>query len=248
MGGGKNKAKASPYEDSLAAIASELYKETTPMRKDLLGEMGKVAGGDYDPTQSPFYAPLFAQGKQGVEDQYGVAKENILANMPRGGAQVKGLIDLEQGRAEQASSLPAMISQDIMTDMLNKSYGTAFAAPQQSMSGLGTVASTFGQKQSQAMAANAQERAAKYQAIGQAGGAAAGAMMCWVAEVLYGQHDMRTRLARKWCAAHDNFFTRRYARNGRKWADFLERHAWLKPFVRPVWDYMWRTQMNQEAA
>lgn len=244
--GGKNKAKASPYEDSLAAIAKELYAETTPMRKDLLGEMGKVAGGDYDPTQSSLYAPMFAQGKQSVEDQYGIAKENILANIPRGGAQVQGLTDLEMGRAEQASSLPAMISQDIMTDMLNKTYGTAFAAPQQSMSGLGTVASTFGQRQSQAMASNAQEKAAKFQGAGQVAGAAIKA--CWVAEILYGKHDMRTRLARKWCAAHDNFFTRRYSRNGRKWADFLERHAWLKPFVRPVWDYMWRSQMNQGAA
>lgn len=249
-GGGGGNAAPSPYENALSNIALDQYNRTIPMRSNLIKELTNVSKGNYDPTASPVFAPIFAQGKQGIEGQYGVAKENILANLPRGGAQVQALTNLEMGRAEQAGSLPALISQDIMTDMLNKTYGAAFNTPQQSMSGLGTAASSFGQRQSQAMAANAQEQAAKYQGAGQMAAMAmkAAAAGCWVAEVLYGKYDMRTRLARKWCAAHDNFFTRRYRRNGRKWADFLERHAWLKPFVQPIWDYMWRSQMKQGMA
>lgn len=168
MGGGKGSSSvsASPYEESLAKMAEELYSQTSGMRGNLIGELEQVSSGQYDPTKSAMFSPMFAQAKQGVESQYGLAKENILANTARGGAQTGSLANLEMSRAGQASELPAMISQNILSDMMGKTYGVAFGTPQQSMSGLGTVASTFGQKQSQAMASDSAENAAKYQAIG----------------------------------------------------------------------------------
>ena len=170
MGGGKNKAQSSPYEDSLAKMAEELYSQTSGMRGNLIGELEQVSSGQYDPTKSAMFSPMFAQAKQGVESQYGLAKENILANTARGGAQTGSLANLEMSRAGQASELPSTISMNVLNDMLGKTYGAAFGTPQQSMAGLGTAASTFGQKQSQAMAANSAENAAKYQAIGKAAG------------------------------------------------------------------------------
>lgn len=171
---GSNSVRPSPYEGTLANIAQEMYKKTDPMRTNLIGEMTKASEGNYDPTSSPLYAPMFAQGKQGIESQYGLAKENILSNVPRGGAQAKALTDLEMGRAEQASSLPALISQDVMTDMLNKSYGTAFAAPQQSMSGLSSASASYGNRAAAAQQSASAQQGALFQALGFMGGMALG--------------------------------------------------------------------------
>lgn len=174
MGKKGNSVNPSPYEGALAKIAQDMFKQTGPMRSNLLNEMTAVSSGDYDPTKSPVYAPLFSQGKQGVESQYGIAKENILSNVPRGGAQVKALTDLEMGRAEQASSLPMLVSQDIMSDMLNKTYGTAFAAPQQSMSGLSSAAASYGNRAAAAQQAASAQQGALFQALGFMGGMALG--------------------------------------------------------------------------
>ncbi len=174
MGKKGSSVKPSPYEDQLSNIAKDMLTQTAPMRGNLINEMTAVSAGDYDPAKSPMFAPMFAQGKQGVESQYGLAKENILSNVPRGGAQVTALADLEQGRAEQASSLPSMISQDIMTDMLNKTYGTAFAAPQQSMSGLSSASASYGSRAAAAQQASSAQQGALFQALGFMGGMALG--------------------------------------------------------------------------
>lgn len=80
--------------------------------------------------------------------------------------------------------------------------------------------------------------------LGGAGTLVAAGGGCWVAEVLYGKTSPYTALARQWVATHDTLFTRAYQKYGKQWAAFLERHTWLKPIVKPIWDNMWQKQVQ----
>lgn len=62
--------------------------------------------------------------------------------------------------------------------------------------------------------------------------------MCWVAEELYGKTDIKTYMARFYANTTDNWFTRLYSEFGKGWAKFLRDNPFLKPLVRPIWDYM----------
>lgn len=136
-----------PYADKMAQVAQQIYGETADVRGGFLEQYEGLLSGEFDPQTSPMFAPAFAMGKEGIEGQYGVAKENILANMPRGGAQLGQLGGLEMARAGQSASLPAMISQNIMGDMMGQAYGAAFGAPGQAMQGFGQAANIYGQQQ-----------------------------------------------------------------------------------------------------
>lgn len=89
--------------------------------------------------------------------------------------------------------------------------------------------------------AQMQAQGQAYQGLGQAAGTAAGlAMLCWVAEELYGVHHPKTHLARLWANSADTRFTRLYRKHGRAWAAWLKAHPWGKPLVRWIWDDMAR--------
>lgn len=98
-----------------------------------------------DPRALPMYSSLFAQGKEGIEDQFGTARESVLAG-PRGGRQLDALSRLESERAGAAGSLPAMISSNLVGDIMNKAYGTAFGASPTALPqpGLGPIDNFFG--------------------------------------------------------------------------------------------------------
>ena len=69
---------------------------------------------------------------------------------------------------------------------------------------------------------------------------------CWVAEELYGVVDIRTAYARLYCTIHDNFFIRLYKRYGIQWASFVRNNSWIKPIIKPIWDFMWRKGLKLE--
>lgn len=115
------------------------------------GSSGQMA---YDVTRNP----VWRAGRNTIEDQYGVARENVLANIPKGGALTDALTNTEIGRADMLTNLTGNVSQD----EYNKLYGMATGAPQTSIGGLSSLAG------SQAMA-NAQTQAGKYGATGDFG-------------------------------------------------------------------------------
>ncbi|MBM08005.1 MAG: hypothetical protein CMF69_00275 [Magnetovibrio sp.] len=71
-------------------------------------------------------------------------------------------------------------------------------------------------------------------------------MACWGAEELYGVLDIRTAYARLYCTIHDNFFIRLYKRYGIQWASFVKKNSWVKPIVKPIWDFMWKKGLQLE--
>jgi len=236
----KTKLAATNYEDLLTEISKMLFESTAPMRDSLIGDLTSVAEGTFDPKTSASYNPLFAEAKGGIEDQYGVAKENIISSLPRGGGMERALTEVETGRAETSAELPAQLSKNIMDDMMSKAYGVAFGTPQTSLQGIGAASNTFGTRQAAEMAAESQEQAAKFGGLGQMAGMAATAAMskCWVASVIYGPKSSRTMRARFYCLTHDNWFLKLYGKYGKRWAKYLENHRWLTPIVKPMWAYM----------
>ena len=152
MGDMTPEAKPSPYESALAKMGLQIFREGTPLRVGLTEDLMGFQSGQVSPTESPMFAPAFAAMKGGVEDQYGVAKENILRSMPEGGALSGSMADLEMARAGDIGRGTAGVTTGIVQDMLNKAFGVATGNTNQSMGGLGTVAQTFGQRQAQQMA------------------------------------------------------------------------------------------------
>ena len=176
MGGGKKpKAPApSPYEAAAAQMAQKTFDQTDPLRQSILGQMGDFMGGGFDPMKSNMYAPLYAAARSGPEAQYNVARDNVLAGTPRGGGQVDALANVESARAAQVGEIPSMLSNQIMQDLLSKSYGVAFNAPQQSMAGMSSVAGTYGNRAAMSQASAANQMSSLYSGLGMMGGMALG--------------------------------------------------------------------------
>lgn len=126
------------------------------------GMFGDVIAGRFDPKSSPLWASTFNTGKEALESQYGLAKDAVLANLPRGGGQVRGITDVETARAGEAARLPMELSANITGDLMNKAYGAAFGAPGEAMSGLGSAAGL----RSQSDAIRAQQQAAQSKGMG----------------------------------------------------------------------------------
>lgn len=168
-GGGKNKPAdpgSSPYEGELMRQSMQTFGMTAPLREQLVGSMGDFLGGGFDPKSFPAYQGLYNAARTGPEAQYKVAKENVLGGTARGGGQTQALANLEQGRAAQVGNLDAMISQDLITDLMGKSYGAAFGAPQQSLGGLGSASSSYAARQAAMAQSSGQQKGGFYGMMG----------------------------------------------------------------------------------
>jgi len=148
-----------PESSKMAAwIAKDMYEKTGGIRNQTFADLGNQ---NWDVGQSP----MWAGGKNVIESQYDTAKENMMSNIPAGGALYEGLGNVERARAGGFTDL---VSQ-IMTDRENKQYGIATGVPQQTVSGLLGSAN----QQANAMSLNAQSDASKNQLMGDAAKAAA---------------------------------------------------------------------------
>jgi hypothetical protein len=162
MGGGKGKSSSpvtigapqigtNPYEEQLAAYASGMWNQTQAPRtyigKDWETFFNPAEGRKYDPSQLPAFSPLYNLSRTGLEDQYGVAKENILSTLPRGGAMGRSLANLETGRAKDIGSLQSSISAPIISDLYNKAYNAGFVTgPNQAIGGMGAADQSWNQR------------------------------------------------------------------------------------------------------
>ena len=72
---------------------------------------------------------------------------------------------------------------------------------------------------------------------------AASILACHVAEELYGKNDRRTALTRLYVLTHQNLFLRFYRGFSDVFAHWLRQMPWLKRWVQPVWDRMWKQML-----
>ena len=138
MGGGKSILPRAADTGQDAAntaswIAKQLYTETDPLRDSFMSEFAGLEEG-----KMPFgsnWNSMFSAARGPVEDQYGRARENIIATNPTGGRMFENLADVE---TQKAGTLGGMSAQ-YLSDFLNKAYGAAWQTPQTSLAGLGSV-------------------------------------------------------------------------------------------------------------
>ena len=143
---------ANQFENKLFDESGNLLTSTAPIRDPLVDLLTNVATGTFDATTSPIYKNIFAQSKKGIEDQYGLARENLLSSLPAGGALQYGLSELEGARAQQASALPANISAGIFQDLMSEAFGFSKDAVAQAFAGYGAAGETYADRQGQSIA------------------------------------------------------------------------------------------------
>lgn len=158
MGGGKSTYSRAADTGQDAAntasmIAKELYTSTGPLRASFMDEFKGLSEGEM-PFGSNAWNSMFSAARGPIEDQYGRARENILATNPTGGGMFENLANIE---TEKAGTLGG-ISAQYLSDFLNKAYGAAWQTPQTSMAGLGSVMN-FGTGAMQAAEQGSQARA-----------------------------------------------------------------------------------------
>ena len=67
--------ESSRYADKLAKMGMQYWNQTQPLRNSVIGRSTDFMQGDMDVTQSP----VFAAGQNQLEDQYGVAQQQMLS-------------------------------------------------------------------------------------------------------------------------------------------------------------------------
>lgn len=132
-----------------AQIAKQLFDEASPLRGANLAQLGEFAQTGVLPVAlRAGLDPLYATGREGLEKQYGVARQNILSSIPmRGGQLNKQLADLEQARAGSVGTLRSNIlgqyelplRQQLFTTGVNAGLGQST----QGLTGLGASATNF---------------------------------------------------------------------------------------------------------
>lgn len=140
-GGGDSSDAAGQAAQTLADISKGLYEEGTKVRGMTQDMTGKILSGEYSPRVLPAYAPLYAEGKKGLESQYGAAQDKILSNLPAGGALYSALADLETKRASSVGSLGSQVTSGLVSDIINRGTGAAYNSLNSTLSGLGSSGS-----------------------------------------------------------------------------------------------------------
>jgi hypothetical protein len=151
MGSKGKSTDSSQYESMIGDIAKDYWGSTKPLRENMLSQYADIQSGKWSPEQDRQYAPMYALARSGIENQYNVAKENVMSNTPRGGAMTAALSGLEGQRATDAGNIPAQIGQQLMQAKENQIYGTGWGAPGQAMAGLSAPAQSYGNRQGIAM-------------------------------------------------------------------------------------------------
>ncbi len=118
-------------------IASQLFTESTGLRRAGIDEIGRslVAGipptlldqtlVDARSTIAELPTGIYARGREELEDQYNVARENVLSRIPtRGGELNERLTDLESARAGAVGRLETDISAQEQQQRLGFLTGT----------------------------------------------------------------------------------------------------------------------------
>lgn len=146
--------QANTAADTLAKLSQQLWDQTGIIRGPVFGQLANFMNNGWDPTTSPMWDPL----KSNVESQFSTARNNIMSNVPAGGALLENLADTETSKANTLSGLAG----NMIQDMYNKAYGTAMNSSGQALSGYGQA----GQLYNQSYTGNAQNQMANVAGLG----------------------------------------------------------------------------------
>ena len=251
MGGGDKQAKsdahqASALELQIAAEQNErsrnLYNLGLPGFEKALKYYDDLSSGDPD-ILFRAAAPAVA----GITSQTEAAKENIIESAPRGGEQRLATELADVGKSSQIGNLIAksyLSAFPALASLAQGGIGFSINEIAQAIAG-GSAAGNISTNIMQADAASKGATMGFLGSLAQAGGTvAAKAIPCWIAEVLWGKTDPRTRYLRFWLShvwAKESVVGRvvvwLYSLLGRPVADMVYRYRPLRDLVEPVFQF-----------
>ena len=144
-------------------LAKQLFRQSDPLRKELFSQSEDFLGGGFDVSGSP----VFGAGKQTIEDQFGRAREGVIAGTPEGGQLTAALAELEGARAGSLTQFTGGLAESEQ----NRALQLASGGTAQGASILGSAGALA---QSRALA-EAEQNAAKASGTGEAAGTIAAA-------------------------------------------------------------------------
>ena len=159
-----DKIDTNQFEDALFGTSQDILGGAAPIRSNLEKLLTDVSTGDFDATQNPIFRNLFSTAKRGIEDQFGVAREEILSSLPVGGVLQGSLADLSGAKAVQLGAVPGQISSDLFQNLLGEAFGFSRDAVTQALTGFGTAGATFGTRQGQSIAATSADTQSRIRA------------------------------------------------------------------------------------
>src|SRR3990167_5966196 len=239
-----------PYAKQLAKIASELFKETDPLRQNLTSQFEGMTGPDglvFSPvtTDNISQSPLYGALKDINESQFDLSQDRIMEMLPAGGSLNKGLIDNERARAGQFTGQLGALAENEQARrnmLLGQGLGLASGGGTGALSGYGQAGSLYAASQAQAAAlANSQAQLD----AGKAGGAgelvgtlgSAAIKKCWIAREVYGEFNPRWIVFFYWKEKHAPLWLRfMYNTFGRFIANRIRGHDRARSLIRSWMD------------
>jgi hypothetical protein len=148
---------------TLDQIAEKLFKQTDPLREQLIGQSQDFLSGGMDPMATPEFAAI----RSFADQQSNQARDSILENMPSGGTLLDKLADVDIGKARTLTDASA----GIYGDNLNRAVNFATGGTQSSIMAMSSAEQLRAAREQ----ANASRDAGEKSAMGSAIGTVAGA-------------------------------------------------------------------------
>lgn len=222
--------------------ADKLFNLTEPGLEMTESFYKALASGDPAAIQKAT-APATEQ----IAARYGAAKENIADNMPRGGAKDLALQEADISKSAQISGTQAQAylgSFPALASLAGEGIGL-------SLNEVSAALSAFSGASSSNQAGGQMEGAGKAQtlgfiaSLGQSAATGAGlAVACWIAEVIFGERDLRTVRLRVFLNdvwAKESLVGRGvmwlYRRYGRWVAAQAKKRRWLRRLLTPLFKF-----------
>lgn len=124
-------------------IAKQLFDQSSPLRGQSLQQLlGFLQTGQIPQSLQVGLDQIYTQGREGLESQYNVARENILGRTPSRGGQLNALLaDLEGSRASQVgrlgADLTAQYEYPLRTNLFSAATGLGTNQGSLALQGLG---------------------------------------------------------------------------------------------------------------
>ena len=160
LGGGGGGSSDSAAADQLAQISQQLFAETDPLRRSLIGRSESFLSGGLDVRESP----LFLSGQQAINRGFQTSRRGILEDLPAGGSLLESLSNLQIKRGRDTADFEGSLQQGELGRALSLATGQPLS---QSIAGLGQA----GAIQGQFAQADADRQAGLFGALGTGAGA-----------------------------------------------------------------------------
>lgn len=131
-------------------VAEQLFRETGPLRGAGINQLNSFlqTGNLPIPLQTSLQG-ILTTGREGLEQQYGVARNNILSRIPSQGGQLNAqLAALEMNRASQVGRLGADVTAQyeipLRAQLFQSALNTGMGGTSLAMGGLNAAGGQFG--------------------------------------------------------------------------------------------------------